>query len=142
MEAVLRQNAEEMELNSTSQSLQAASDADMDDWAQCMGLNDPEVDVATGSGNALDTEIKDYMSEKNTSKTSSPFIWWAANGAKYPHLRPLAKRFLCPPMGSIASEREFKQAKRVVNGRWNLKASHVEMLLFLKYNLRMIEYEF
>ena len=45
-------------------------------------------------------------------------------------------------MGSVASEREFKQAKRVISGRYNLKADNVKMLLFLKYNLRMIGYDF
>ena len=45
-------------------------------------------------------------------------------------------------MGSVPSEREFKQAKRVVTGRLNLEAENVEKLLFLKYNLRMIAYDY
>ena len=47
---------------------------------------------------------------------------------------------LSAPMGSIASEREFKIAKRVIQVRYNLKPENVQkLLLFLKYkyNLRM-----
>ena len=51
-------------------------------------------------------------------------------------------KFLSAPMGSIASEREFKIAKRVTQGRYNLKPENVQKLLFLKYNLilRMLNY--
>ena len=46
-------------------------------------------------------------------KNSSPFIWWSTNYKKYPILRQLAKRYLSAPIGSVPSEREFKQAERV-----------------------------
>ena len=35
----------------------------------------------------------------------------------------------------------FNVAKRVTTGRYNLKPSNVQKLLFLKYNLRMLNYD-
>lgn len=143
-EALLREKMTEMELNRTSQSLQEvmtgdAGEATTDDWADCMGLNDPEISAGP-TANTVETELQDYLAEKILERQKSPFVWWSVNEHKYPNLGLLAKRYLCAPMGSIASEREFKVAKRVINGRWNLKAQNVERLLFLKYNLRMIGY--
>ena len=93
-----------------------------------------------GSGNTSDSEIADYLLDKN----SSPFIWWSANYNKCPNLGQLAKRDLSEPMGSVLSKREFKQVKRVVTGRWNLKAraENIKKLLFLMYKLRMIGYDY
>ena len=46
------------------------------------------------------------------------------------------------PMGSVASEREFKIAKRVTTNRGTLKPGNVEKLLFMKYNLRLMNYKY
>ena len=72
---------------------------------------------------------------------SSPYTWWKVNSEKIPILGNLAKRVLSAPLGSIASEREFKIAKRVTTGRFNLKPTNVQKLLFLKDNLRMLNYD-
>lgn len=142
-EVLLREKAAEMELNRTAQSIQEVGSVEqgneVDDWADCMGLNDPEITV--GSTNSVQTELSDYMAEADIARDKSPFVWWSANEHKYPNLGRLARRYLSATMGSIASEREFKVAKRVVHGRWNLKAHNVEKLLFLKYNLRMTGYK-
>ena len=45
-------------------------------------------------------------------------------------------------MGSVASEREFKIAKRVTTNRGTLKPGNVEKLLFMKYNLRLMNYNY
>ena len=113
---------------------------EVDDWAACMGLDDEEVEVT--NPNILETELQNYMSEPNIPRNNSPFVWWSANEHRFPNLGQLARRYLSAPMGSVASEREFKGAKRVVTGRWSLKAQNVEKLLFLKYNLRMLGYTF
>ena len=48
----------------------------------------------------------------------------------------------CPPFSSVASERAFKVAKNLVGDtRLRLRLENVEMNLFLKYNLRAINYE-
>lgn len=122
------------------------SNIDGDDWDICMNTdsNDPEI-TFTGEPSGIRTaqnEVSTYMTEKNIGKDKSPFTWWAANGEKYPRLTELAKCYLSAPMSSIASEREFKIAKRVTTGRWNLKPDNVQKLLFLKYNLRLLGYKY
>ena len=104
-------------------------------------VDDDEVEVVV-TANTWDSEIADYLAEKHIKKNSSPFIWWTANYEKYPVLGQLVKRYLFASMGSVPSERKFKQAKRVVTGRLKLKAENVEKLLFLKYNLTMIAYDY
>ena len=114
-----------------------------DEWATCMlgssandGL-DSEISVRSADKDVAATEINAFFKEKNINRKSSPFVWWAGNHEKYPHLAKLARRYLSAPIGSVASERGFKVAKRVQEGRWRLKTANVEKLLFLKYNLRM-----
>jgi hypothetical protein len=141
-ERKLRELAAEVELNRTARSNPDHSGLNQpsDDWDACMGLvPDPEVTVQCV--NSADAEVTAYLAENNTSRDSCPFTWWKVNQEKYPTLASLGKRFLSAPMGSIASEREFKVAKRVTNGRYNLKPGNVQKLLFLKYNLRMLNYD-
>ena len=62
------------------------------------------------------------------------------NKERYPRLGALAYKYLSAPKVSIASEREFKVDKRVTNNRGALNPSNV--LLFLKYHLRMLNYQY
>ena len=121
----------------------AASTAEDDDWAACLSTppaDDPEISFRTDMTCGPIDEFYEYMREKNIPRTNSPFVFWAANKDKYPRLASLSRRYLSAPMGSVASEREFKIAKRVTNNRGGLKPDNVEKLLFLKYNLRMVNY--
>ena len=72
--------------------------------------------------------------------TTDPLTFWRANEMELPKFANLARRFLCPPASSSTSEREFKVAKLLVEKRIKLLPSNVEKLLFLKYNLRSLEY--
>lgn len=139
-ERKLRELAAEVELNQTAESLQEENQVQpADDWDECMGMvQDSEISVQCS--NSADAEVTAFLGELNISRSSSPYTWWKANEEKFPILAALAKRFLSAPLGSIASEREFKVAKRVTNGRFNLKPDNVQRLLFLKYNLRMLNY--
>ena len=48
---------------------------------------------------------------------------------------------MCPPPSSVASERAFKVAKNVIgDNRVQLRPDNLEMNLFLKYNLRALDY--
>ena len=55
-------------------------------------------------------------------------------------LSKLARIFLSPPPSSSASEREFKISKSLQKDRIKLLPKNLEILLFLKYNLRAINY--
>ena len=102
---------------------------------------DLEVTIRPDESSILN-EFQSYMQEKNTPRKSRPLTWWAVNHCKYPHLADLARKYLSAPMASIASEREFKIAKRVTTNRYNLKPGNVEQLLFLKYNLGMTDFKY
>ena len=59
-----------------------------------------------------------------------------------PGAHKLARKYLCAPLGSVASERVSKLSKRTVEHRYNLKAENVEMLIFMKYNLRYLNFRY
>ena len=67
--------------------------------------------------------------------------YWQQNGEKFPLLAIAARKYLAIPSSSSPSEREFKQCKQITKDRITLKPANVEMLLFLKYNLRAIDYK-
>ena len=118
---------------------------EQDDWNTCMSSQNVDDDPGSSAAECTDVdsitiEVNGYMREKNIDRQSYPFTWWCVNKERYPHLGTLARRYMSAPMGSIASEREFKIAKRVVTNRWSLKPESVERLLFLKYNLRMLDF--
>ena len=72
------------------------------------------------------------------SLNSNPLLWWKANELKYPILSELAKRYLCVPATSVASERVFSSAGDLVSAqRSSLHSEHVDKLLFLEKNLRV-----
>ena len=66
-------------------------------------------------------------------------IWWYSNQQTFARLAKLARRYLCAPASSAASEREFKVPKTIQSDlRTRLLPNNVETLLFLKYNLRAL----
>ena len=62
------------------------------------------------------------------------------NAKRWPVLAKLARKYLCAPASSSASEREFKVAKNIQAQRVRLLPRNVERLLFLKYNHRALSY--
>ena len=70
-----------------------------------------------------------------------PLKYWRKNHKLYPNLSKLVRVYLCPPPSSVASERAFKVAKNVIgDNRVRLRPDNLEMNLFLKYNLRALDY--
>jgi len=69
---------------------------------------------------------------------SNPLLWWKANELKYPILSESAKRYLCVPATSVASERVFSSAGDLASAQRScLRSEHVDKLLFLEKNLRV-----
>ena len=103
---------------------------------QCMSVHWPRwqwntIYIMALASNLYDTRLKD-----------DPLKWWAPVGMlKYPLLGDCARKYLCIPASSATSEREFKVAKNIDKPRPNLNHSNLEMLIFLKYNLRAFAYE-
>jgi len=61
----------------------------------------------------------------------------------YPNIAHVAKRYLCAPPTSVASERLFSSASRVYTDRRNrLAPKKADMLLFIKHNLALINFKY
>ena len=88
-----------------------------DDWALCLLSNtDSEIVINLQPDRSENPtaahEVAAYLKEHNLAKGQSAFKYWAVNQDKYPHLCALARSYLSAPIGSVASERLFKLAKR------------------------------
>jgi hypothetical protein len=80
-------------------------------------------------------ELAKYRSQKPIPLKDNPLEWWKQNEQYYPMLARMAKRLLCVPATSVPSERVFSTAGDIVTAtRAQLKAKHVDMLIFLKKN--------
>ena len=89
----------------------------------------------------IEAEIVRYRSEMSISLTSCPLKWWKENSKFYPLLSPLAKAYLTTPATSVPSERVFSTAGDVVTSqRSQLRPENVDMLIFLKRNLKVSSY--
>ncbi|XP_073332449.1 E3 SUMO-protein ligase ZBED1-like [Pagrus major] len=97
--------------------------------------------VGTAQGNhmcGIEAELVRYRSEMSISLTSCPLKWWKENSKFYPLLSPLAKAYLTTPATSVPSERVFSTAGDVVTSqRSQLRPENVDMLIFLKRNLKV-----
>ena len=90
---------------------------------------------------AQEVQVKAYFNEKRFERDDVPFAYWKERSVQWTQLAKLAYKFLCPPIGLCASEREFKIAKNISSDeRVRLLPENIERLLFLKFNLRAIGY--
>lgn len=92
--------------------------------------------------NVIREEVTRYMKEKLSPQIVDPLEFWQRNHKLYPNLSKLVRVYLCPPPSTVASERAFKVEKNVVgDNRVRLRPDNLEMNLFLKYNLRALNYD-
>ena len=78
-----------------------------------------------------------------TIERNDPLIFWKNNETAKPILSRLARRYLSAPPGSVPSERLFSLAGDIANNKRNrLLPDKVEMLLFLKKNLVLLQYDY
>ena len=90
----------------------------------------------------LEAQASAYFTEKRIGRSDDPLDYWKIRAVQWPQLTQLASKYLCAPIGSCASEREFKVAKNVSSDeRVRLLPQNIERLLFLKFNLRAIGYK-
>jgi hypothetical protein len=67
----------------------------------------------------------------------NPFQWWKLHQHKFPCVSKHAKRYLCVPGTSVASERVFSTAGDIVSAtRSCLSPENVDMLIFLQKNMK------
>lgn len=69
---------------------------------------------------------------------SNPLEWWKVHQTNYPFLSRMAKYYLGIPATSVPSERVFSAAGEIVCAqRASLSGDNIDMLIFLKSNLRV-----
>ena len=104
-------------------------------WKYC----DEFMDENSEKGSSLlstQSVIDNYRKEPALSKISDPLAYWKSNQDKLPHLTRLARKYLCAPPPSVASERLFSIAANLCTDLHNnLTLTNVEYLLFLNKNL-------
>ena len=86
----------------------------------------------------IQKEVEDYLLATKPDPESNPLDWWKMHSQLYPTLAQLAKRYLCIPAASSASERVFSSSGHIVSKkRCSLKPEKVNMLVFLTKKLVM-----
>ncbi|KAF7229992.1 zinc finger BED domain-containing protein 1-like [Nothobranchius furzeri] len=91
--------------------------------------------AATSVRDKASEEVKRYRERASLPLEENPLQWWKEQ-QDLPLLSSLAKRYLCIPATSVASERVFSTAGDIVSTKRSLlKHEHVDQLIFLKKNL-------
>lgn len=91
--------------------------------------------AATSVRDKASEEVKRYRERDPLPLQKNPLLWWKEQ-QDLPLLSSLAKRYLCIPATSVASERVFSTAGDIVSTKRSLlKHEHVDQLIFLKKNL-------
>jgi hypothetical protein len=81
-------------------------------------------------------QVQSYLSTDVIPRGQNPLEWWRTNGHQFPSLPAVARRYLCAPSTSVASERLFNATGNIYSDkRHNLIPEKAEMLLFIKRNL-------
>uniref|UniRef100_A0AAY5L481 HAT C-terminal dimerisation domain-containing protein n=1 Tax=Esox lucius TaxID=8010 RepID=A0AAY5L481_ESOLU len=95
--------------------------------------------VPKSSNTRAEEEMKKYLETTSPlSLSEDPLIWWRCHETVFPLLAKLAKRYLCIPGTSVASERVFSTAGDIITAqRSMLTPEHVDQLLFLQNNLHI-----
>ena len=85
------------------------------------------------------TEVSQFITEKPISHDNDALEWWKMNASRFPRLAEIARRLLCVPASSTASERLFSTAGLTVSKiRNSLKPENVDALLFLNKNCSLL----
>lgn len=91
--------------------------------------------AATSVRDKASEEVKRYRERDPLPLQKKPLQWWKEQ-QNLPLLSSLAKRYLCIPATSVASERVFSTVGDIVSTKHSLlKHENVDQLIFLKKNL-------
>ncbi len=87
--------------------------------------------------------VEKYIVAEMIHSERNPFMWWKEYQNDYKCLNILAKVFLSSPPSSVESERLFSFRGLVYTPKRNmLSANNGEQLMFLNYNLRLINMKY
>lgn len=92
---------------------------------------------------SIEKEVATYLSFNLCPKNENPTDWWKINKNSLPHLSAIANKFLSAPPSSIESERVFSIGGNVYTPHRNsLKPEVGEKLMFINYNLRIMNFTY
>jgi len=91
----------------------------------------------------VNVEVTTYFSEPVIPPKENPLLWWKCNQHRFPVLARLAQAFLAAPPSSVQSERIFSTAGDVYGDhRARLLPDNADKLIFLKFNLPLVNYKY
>ncbi|XP_023212487.1 zinc finger BED domain-containing protein 4-like [Centruroides sculpturatus] len=91
----------------------------------------------------FDQELETYLHLPLKQRHSDPFLWWRSSKELFPNLSELAMKYLSAPASSIESERIFSTGGNIYEpARNRLCPENGEILMFLHYNLRVLQFEY
>jgi hypothetical protein len=80
-------------------------------------------------------EVQRYLKDQYELRPQNPLYYWRRNGAKFPTLYELAKKYLCPPATSVPCEHIFSKSGSLISNKRNrLKGDIVNMIVFSNGN--------
>lgn len=92
----------------------------------------------SGEINIVNNEFDEYFSARSVDRKSCPLMWWREQEKMFPMLAKLARKYLCIPASSVASERHFSTAGRIIRkDRVRLLPETSATLIFLNRNKSM-----
>lgn len=87
----------------------------------------------------IEDEVHRYTDLEPISLMLDPLLWWKSHESILPLLSRKARQLLCIPATSVPSERVFSTAGDILSAqRSTLKSKHVDYLIFLKKNMKVI----
>lgn len=84
-------------------------------------------------------ELNLFMAEPASNK--NPLAWWQEKQLLYPHIANVARRVLAIPASSLSAEDIFRLEKKKDCKSVQIKAEHIDMMIFLKQNKALCETE-
>ena len=128
-------------LHSAGLLIQTPPAAETDLWAEHDALRiQPASDVATPVP-LYEQQLSAYLTEPRVPRQTNIYSYW--NHSQFPALEPAARKYLSAPPTSVASEQLFSSAGQLyADRRSNLLGENAEKLLFMAYNIRLLDFNY
>lgn len=84
----------------------------------------------------IELEVAMYLQAPGPDSEADPLEWWKQHEVTFPSVARLARKYLCIPATSSASERAFSASGNIITCKRScLKPNTVDQLVFLALNL-------
>ena len=102
-----------------------------------------------GAAGVADTDtytaimVSSYLEAPVQPRDADPLLFWSENVKQWPELAKVSRKYFSAPPTSVESERLYSIGDSICSEICNRLASvKVEKLLFLRTNLKVIEFEY